>query len=163
MDWGVWQATVHGLQRVRHDWVNNTFPFRSLQYKTTIFNVLPMDPCKKWSWEPFSYQRVKTIFIIILRHYRHTSEIRGFGSRPLQWSKYHNKVSHRNFFGFPIHVKVEEFIAQSRPTLWDPMDCSPQGSSVHGILQARILEWGAISFSNIKVMSTLYCSLLSVQ
>ena len=37
--------------------------------------------------------------------------------------------------------------AQSCPTLCDPVDCSPQGSSVHGILQARILEWVAISFS----------------
>ena len=33
------------------------------------------------------------------------------------------------------------------PTLWDPMDCSPPGSSVHRILQARLLEWVAISFS----------------
>ena len=33
------------------------------------------------------------------------------------------------------------------PTLWDPMDCSPIGSSVHGISQARILQWVAISFS----------------
>ena len=39
--------------------------------------------------------------------------------------------------------------AQSHPTLRHPMDCSPSGSSVHGILQARILEWGAISFSSI--------------
>ena len=37
--------------------------------------------------------------------------------------------------------------AQSCPTLCDPMDCSPQGSSAHGILQARILEWVAISCS----------------
>ena len=37
--------------------------------------------------------------------------------------------------------------AQSCLSLCDPMDCSPPGSSVHGILQARILEWGAISFS----------------
>ena len=37
-------------------------------------------------------------------------------------------------------------LLQSCPTLWDPMDCSPLGSSVHGILQARILEWVAISF-----------------
>ena len=37
-------------------------------------------------------------------------------------------------------------VAQSCPTLWDPVDCSPPGSSVHGILQARILEWVAISF-----------------
>ena len=34
---------------------------------------------------------------------------------------------------------------QSCPTLWDPMDCSLSGPSVHGILQARILEWVAIS------------------
>ena len=36
---------------------------------------------------------------------------------------------------------------QSYPTLCNPMDCSPPGSSVHGILQARILEWVAIPFS----------------
>ena len=39
------------------------------------------------------------------------------------------------------------FVAQSCLTLCDPMDCSPPGSSVHGILQARVLEWRAISFS----------------
>ena len=38
-------------------------------------------------------------------------------------------------------------VAQSYPTLCDPIDCSPPGSSVHGILQARILEWIATSFS----------------
>ena len=38
-------------------------------------------------------------------------------------------------------------VAQSCPTLWEPVDCSPPGSSVHGILQARILEWVAIAFS----------------
>ena len=40
-------------------------------------------------------------------------------------------------------------VTQSRLILCDPMDCSPPGSSVHGILQARILEWVAISFSTI--------------
>ena len=38
-------------------------------------------------------------------------------------------------------------VAQSCPTLCNPVDCSPPGSSIHGILQARILEWVAISFS----------------
>ena len=38
-------------------------------------------------------------------------------------------------------------VTQSCPTLCDPMNCGPPGSSVHGILQARILEWVAISFS----------------
>ena len=41
----------------------------------------------------------------------------------------------------------ETEVTQSCPTLCDPMDCSPPGSSVHGILQARMLEWVAISFS----------------
>ena len=41
-------------------------------------------------------------------------------------------------------------VAQSCPTLCDPMDCSLPGSSVHGILQARILEWVAISFSRVR-------------
>ena len=36
---------------------------------------------------------------------------------------------------------------QSCPTLCDPMDCSPPGSSIHGIFQARVLEWGAVAFS----------------
>ena len=43
--------------------------------------------------------------------------------------------------------KNKVLIAQSGTTLCNPMDCSPPGSSVHGILQARILEWVAISFS----------------
>ena len=37
---------------------------------------------------------------------------------------------------------------QSCPTLYNPMDCSPPGSSIHGIFQARVLEWGAIAFSD---------------
>ena len=44
-------------------------------------------------------------------------------------------------------TKKESEIAQLCPTLCDPMDCSLPGSSVHGILQARILKWVAISFS----------------
>ena len=46
-----------------------------------------------------------------------------------------------------MKVKSESEVAQSCPTLSDPMDCSPPGSSVHGIFQARELEWGAIAFS----------------
>ena len=46
-----------------------------------------------------------------------------------------------------VKVKSESEVAQSCPTLSDPMDCSPPGSSIHGIFQARVLEWGAIAFS----------------
>ena len=46
-----------------------------------------------------------------------------------------------------MKVKRESEVAQSCPTLSDTMDCSLPGSSVHGIFQARVLEWGAIAFS----------------
>ena len=46
-----------------------------------------------------------------------------------------------------MKVKSESEVAQSCLTLSDPMDCSLPGSSVHGIFQARVLEWGAIAFS----------------
>ena len=46
-----------------------------------------------------------------------------------------------------MRVKSESEVVQSCPTLSDPMDCSLPGSSIHGILQARVLEWGAIAFS----------------
>ena len=46
-----------------------------------------------------------------------------------------------------MKVKSENEVAQSCPTLSDPMDCSLPGSSVHRIFQARVLEWGAIAFS----------------
>ena len=46
-----------------------------------------------------------------------------------------------------MKVKSESEVAQSCPTPRDPMDCSLPGSSVHGIFQARVLEWGAIAFS----------------
>ena len=49
-----------------------------------------------------------------------------------------------------MKVKSESEVAQSYPTLSDPMDCSLTGSSVHGIFQARVLEWGAIAFSDHK-------------
>ena len=47
-----------------------------------------------------------------------------------------------------MKVKSESEVAQLCPTPSDPMDCSLSGSSVHGIFQARVLEWGAIAFSD---------------
>ena len=54
-----------------------------------------------------------------------------------------------------MKVKIESEIAQSCLTLRDPMDCSAPGSSAHGIFQARVLEWGAISFSGYADDTTL--------
>ena len=55
-----------------------------------------------------------------------------------------------------MKVKSEGEVAQSCPTLCDPMDCSLPGSSVHGIFQARVLEWGAIAFSDIYIYIYIY-------
>ena len=49
-----------------------------------------------------------------------------------------------------MKVKSESEVAQSCPTVRDPMDCSLPGSSILGIFQARVLEWGASAFSNVR-------------
>ena len=53
-----------------------------------------------------------------------------------------------------MKVKSESEVARSCPTLSNPMDCSRPGSSVHGIFQARVLEWGAVAFSNLTSMQS---------
>ena len=61
-----------------------------------------------------------------------------------------SRQEHWSGLPFPspcMKVKSESEVAQSCPTLSNPMDCSPSGSSAHGIFQARVLEWGAIAFS----------------
>ena len=71
-----------------------------------------------------------------------------FGKRKNTESKrIHVHIANRKFCLNNICVKLFSEVAQSCPTLCDPVDCSPPGSSVHRILQARILEWVAISFS----------------
>ena len=55
-----------------------------------------------------------------------------------------------------MKVKSEREVAQSCLTLGDPMDCSLPGSSVHGIFQARVLEWSAIAFSVEKATYPLF-------
>ena len=53
-----------------------------------------------------------------------------------------------------VKVKSESEVAQSYPTLSDPMDCSLPGSSIHGIFQARVLEWGTTAFSEVYSYSS---------
>ena len=58
-----------------------------------------------------------------------------------------------------MKVKSKSEVTESCPTLSDPMDCSLPGSSVHGIFQARVLEWGAIAFSkynNWPILKDMY-------
>ena len=59
-----------------------------------------------------------------------------------------------------MKVKGESEVAQSYLTLSDPMDCSLAGSSTHGIFQARVLEWVAIAFSDVRLRGLNCVSLL---
>ena len=62
-----------------------------------------------------------------------------------------------------MKVKSESEVAQSCPTLSDPMDCSLPGFSIHGIFQARVLEWGAIAFSASDTRLPLFRSRSKIQ
>ena len=55
-----------------------------------------------------------------------------------------------------MKVKSESEVAQSCLTLSDPMDCSLPGSSIHGIFQVRVLEWGVIAFSLLETRRVLF-------
>ena len=55
-----------------------------------------------------------------------------------------------------MKVKSESEVAQLCPTLRDTMDCSLPGSSIHGIFQAKVLEWGAIAFSKVLIGVWIY-------
>ena len=75
----------------------------------------------------------------------------GVGQSDVIWQKYTESSTNYSgqiwkFFSY-LKVKLKVLVAQSCPVLHDPVDCSPSGSYVHGILQARILEWVAIPFS----------------
>ena len=59
-----------------------------------------------------------------------------------------------------MKVKSESEVAQLCLTLSDPMDCSLPGSSIHGIFQARVLEWGAIAFSDVEEQKCLYTTIV---
>ena len=61
-----------------------------------------------------------------------------------------------------MKVKSESEVAQLCPTLSDPMDCRLTGSSVHGIFQARVLEWGVIAFSVFPVWATMNKSAVNI-
>ena len=61
-----------------------------------------------------------------------------------------------------MKVKSEGEVTQSCPTASDPMDCSPPGSSIHGIFQARVLEWGATAFSANIALSCLIWQLFYI-
>ena len=92
------------------------------------------------------------LLLLLLRRFSRVRLVRPYGRQPTRlpcpWdSPGKNTGVGCHFLLQCIKVKSESEVAQSCPTLHNPMDCSLPGSSIHGIFQARILEWGAIAFS----------------
>ena len=90
--------------------------------------------------------------LLLLSHFSHvrlcaTPETAAHQAPPFLGFSRQEHWSRLPFFLQCMKVKSESEDAQSCPTLSDPMDRSPPGSSVHGIFQARVLEWDAIAFS----------------
>ena len=77
----------------------------------------------------------------------HTQPCKHISTLTSHWPELYAKSNIIGKIVFSLHNYSESEVTQSCLTLCDPVDCSPPGSSVRGILQARILEWVAISFS----------------
>ena len=92
------------------------------------------------------------LLLLLLSHFRVSDSVQHYRRKPTRlpypWnSPGKNTGVGCHFLLQGMKVKSESEVALSCPTVSDSMDCSPPGSSVHGIFQGRVLEWDAIAFS----------------
>ena len=122
MDRGAWWATVHGVKKSWTLLNNSDFHFT---FTTMLSTGL-------WKYE-------------IQASYKMTEAM---NNQDYEWNKEYTNIK-RILHRFDNIYEIDQLseVAQSCPTLCDPVDCNLPGSSIHGILQARTLEWIAISFS----------------
>ena len=104
---------------------------------------------------------VDTLLLLLLSHTVVSDSVRPHRRQPTRllcpWdSPGKNTGVGCDFLHQCMKVKSKSEVAQLCLTLSDPMDCSPPGSSIHGIFQARVLEWGAIAFSGRYANDTLF-------
>jgi len=109
-----------------------------------------------WTWVTISFPMLWkfSTMLLLLSHFSVSNSVRPHRRQPTRLS--HPWDSPGKNTGVGCHfllqcmkVKSESEVAQLCPTLSDPMDCSLPGSTIHGICQARVLEWGATAFYNL--------------
>ena len=123
----------------------------SLQARVLELVAIVFSNAGKWKVKVKLFSRVRLLVTPWTAAYQAPPSM-GF-SRQEYWS------------GLPLPSPMQESeseVIQSCPTLSDPMDCSLPGSSIHGILQARVLEWGAIAFSVLSLGSNRFPDFLAV-
>ena len=113
-------------------------------------------------WVATAFSEIIYLLLLLLSHFSVSDSVRPHRWQPTRlpcpWdSPGKNTGVGCHFFLQCRKVKSESEAAQSCPTLSDPMDCSLPGSSIHGIFQARVLEWGAIAFSLSKSFIPSLC------
>ena len=112
----------------------------------------PMHESEKWKWKVKvkSESEVAQLWLTLRDPMDCSppgSSVHGIlQARALEWVA----IPFSSAWKWKVKVKSESEVSQSCLTLSDPMDCSSLGSSIHGIFQARVLEWGAIAFSTKK-------------
>ena len=162
-----WTEEPGGLQsmgslRAQHDWVTITLP--GVDFSTLLTATFPLDFPMSSAWFPLwpsllSFLKHLCSSVVCLSAAAAAAKL--LQSCPTVWprrwlptrllcpwySSGKNTGVGCHFLLQCMKVKSESEVAQLCPTLGDPMDCSLPGSSIHGIFQARVLDWGAIAFS----------------
>ena len=103
-------------------------------------------------WNSLAFSIIQLLLLLLLSCFSHvrlcaTPQTAAHQAPPSLDTPGKNTGVDCHFFLQCMKVKSESEADQSCPTLSDPMDWSAPGSSIHGIFQARLLEWGAIAFS----------------
>ena len=149
MGGGAWKAAFHGVAKSQIRLNDFTFPFhfQALEKEMAIHSSIlawriAMDRGAWWATVCCCCYVASVVPDSVQPHRRQPTRL------PRPWdSPGKNTGVGCHFLHQCMKVKSKSEVAQSCPTLSDPMVCSLPGSSVHGIFQARVLEWGAIAFS----------------
>ena len=147
-----YKSILHGAQRSRQKYLTHSQPLVHTHMHTQPHTHTHTHPLEK-ILHPYNFLRLYSIIAATaaksLQSRRTLCDLRWQPNRlHCPWdSPGKNTGVACHFLLQCIKVKSESEVAQSCPTLSDPMDYSLPGSSIHGIFQVRVLEWGAIAFS----------------
>ena len=149
MDRGAWQATVHVVTKSQTQLSDYAWHTAALKGTLAVLWIYTYTSCNIY----ITFKLINILFTTttttvasvlsdsVRPHRRQPTRL------PRPWdSPAKNTGVGCHFLLQCMKVKSECEVAQSYPTLSDPMDCSLPGSSIHGIFQAKVLEWGAIDF-----------------